>query len=306
MRSASTPGNSGASHAPQAHTTRSASSAGRRRGPPPRRRGAPRPARAGAGRHGLRGERLTRVAGAQDARLGLEEREAHVVDGDAREQLARVDALARDALGAQDRLARGLPAVVAAREPGHARSRRRAPGRSRATAPSARRGRARVPGVGAVAAADQARLVARAGAHVAGRDALDEHDVPAGQRAVACQRGAEHAGADDHERGAAAHRRQARWSGRRSALDAQRLRVTGRGLVGRDVEVADLHAPRALLLELLRNTKGFLAGLRPPWMVFHLPLRFCCQADAHLAREARRCAFFSTRPESTPCGPCRP
>ena len=213
MRRSSTPGKSGASHAPQAHTTRSAS----RRRPSSRTTAAP-SGRAsasdelGAGRHRLRGERLDRLAGAQDARLGLEEREAHVVDGDAREQLGRVDALARDPLGAQDGLARGLPAVVAAREPRHA-ARRTTSARvdlvpQRPRAPR----RARVPGVGAVAAADDPRLVARARAHVPGSHALDEHDVPAGQRAVARQRRAEDAGADDHERGRAAHRPQARWS----------------------------------------------------------------------------------------------
>ena len=89
MRSSSRPGKSGASHAPQAHTTRSAS----RRRPSSRTTAAP-SGRASAstssraGRHGLRGQRLDRVAGAQDPGLGLEEREAHVVDGDAGEQLA--------------------------------------------------------------------------------------------------------------------------------------------------------------------------------------------------------------------------
>ena len=209
MRRSSTPGNSGGSHAPHAQTTRSAS----RRRPSSRTTAAP-SGRASAsdqpraGGHRLRGERLDRVARAQDARLGLEEREAHVVDGDAREQLGRVDALARDPLGAQDGLARRLPAVVAAREPRDAAvdDERRVdlvPQRPRAPR------RARVPGVGAVAAADEARLVARARAHVAGSHALDEHDVPAGQRAMARQRRAEDAGADDHERGRAAHGPQA-------------------------------------------------------------------------------------------------
>ena len=134
----------------------------------------------------------------------------------------RVDALARDPLGAQDGLARGLPAVVAAREPGHAAVDDEARVDLVPQRPGAPR-RARVPGVGAVAAADEARLVARAGAHVAGRDALDEHDVPAGQRAVARQRGAEHAGADDDERAARLLTAGRLAAGRRSVLDAQRL-----------------------------------------------------------------------------------
>jgi hypothetical protein len=32
-----------------------------------------------------------------------------------------------------------------------------------------------------------------------------------------------------------------------------------------------------LRLSFWRKVKGLLAGLRPPWIVFHLPLRFCCQ-----------------------------
>ena len=111
---------------------------GRRRARPRRRPAAPRRARASApAGDRLRGERLRRVARAQDAGLGLPQPPRDV---------ARRRSSGSSAAGsirehgipsaAQRALARGLPAVVAVGEPEHARRARRAPGRSRATAPT--------------------------------------------------------------------------------------------------------------------------------------------------------------------------
>ena len=112
------------------------------------------------------GERLGRALGAQHARLGLVEQELEILAAEAREQsraLLDAESLDRDALGAQRLLRRRLPAVAAAGEPhepaldqqvGPRLGLELAPQRARAA------GGRGVAGVGAVAAADQARLAA--------------------------------------------------------------------------------------------------------------------------------------------------
>ena len=185
--------------------------AGRRRGPPPRRRGAPRRARA-----------RRRAATACAASVFTASRARRMpASGSKSVKRTSSTAMLGNSSVASTR-SHGMPsarrtASPAASQPSSRRASHATPAvddearvdlvPQRPRAPR----RARVPGVGAVAAADDARLVARARAHVAGSHALDEHDVPAGQRAVARQRRAEHAGADDHERRRAAHRPQARW-----------------------------------------------------------------------------------------------
>ena len=145
-------------------------------------------------------QRPGRVARAEDPGLGLVQRECEVVGADRREQRRRIHPLARDAELAQRHLRRRLPPVLAPREPRHAgfddeRRVDRAP--ELQSAPR----RARVPAVGAVRAADQPRLAARAGTHVARRDGLDERDVPTVDRKLACGCGAEDPGAADDYRG---------------------------------------------------------------------------------------------------------
>ena len=163
MRRSSRPGKSGASHAPQAQHDAVGLQApavveddrravGARLGEH----------ELGAGRHGLRGERLDRLAGAQDPGLGLEEREAHVVDGDAREQLA---SRRRARTGSPRRAGRPRPRPPSRRRGARARprpSRRRGAGSISCHSAQARRAERVCQRVGAVAGADDARLVARA------------------------------------------------------------------------------------------------------------------------------------------------
>src|SRR5512133_3418818 len=71
-----------------------------------------------------------------------------------------------------------------------------------------------------------------------------------------------------------------------SARDAQGLRGRARGLVGRHVDVADLHAPRALALELLLEGEGLVGGLEAPVDGLPLALALLLPVDTHLAGQA--------------------
>ena len=117
----------------------------------------------------------------QHAGLRLVQHEGQVVHGDAREQaraLLRRHPLDRDPRGPQHPLAVRLPAVLAPREPRHARLHQHALAK---LAPQLGRParRARVVLVGAVAAADQPRLAARLGTRVPGLEPVHQRDLPA-------------------------------------------------------------------------------------------------------------------------------
>ena len=96
----------------------------------------------------------------------------------------------------EDPLARRAPAVACPEEPGDAARDEELGSRlALQLAPELERapGRARVPGVVAVREADQPRLAARRGAHVAGRVLLDDGDVPAARDEPQGERAAEDA-----------------------------------------------------------------------------------------------------------------
>ena len=156
------------------------------------------------------GQRAHGPLGAQHAGLRLVEQEGEPVRRpggiQARALLGREDGVG-DALRLEAPRRGGFPAVLAAREPGQpaldeqllaALGLELAPQLAR---PPRRRG---VAGVRAVAAADQARLAARAGRDVAGLELVHERDAPSLAREPPGERGAEAARAHDDR---ALHRR---------------------------------------------------------------------------------------------------
>ena len=143
------------------------------------------------------------AACAQDPRLGLEQHVVQIGRFERREQAlggdARLEALGWDTLVMHDPLGVGLPAPVLAHEPGHARldvERRAGLGLDLAPELACPLRRTRMPGVGAVAGAHQARLVARRGALVPGGVGVDERDLPTRAGEPVRDRGPEYARTD--------------------------------------------------------------------------------------------------------------